>query len=74
MDEILNALFRGNSEKSKIEINETCSDCKKDIIIEIVHTTGGFGFRGGALFKSSAGGYYARCPDCYKVNSLMVNR
>ena len=67
MVEILKKLFNGNPEKSKIEVNETCSDCKRDVNIEITPTAGGFGLQGGALFKSSAGGYYARCPDCYKI-------
>ena len=71
MVEILKELFSGNNEKSKIELNDTCSDCKRDIIIEITHTAGGFGLQGGALFKSSAGGYYAKCPDCYKVNTMI---
>ena len=73
MVEILKELFNGNPEKSKIEVNDTCSDCKRDVIIEITLTAGGFGLQGGALFKSSAGGYYAKCPGCYKINSLIVN-
>ena len=67
MVEILTKLFNGNPEKLKIEVNETCSDCKCDVTIEITSTAGGFGLQGGALFKNSAGGYYARCPDCYKI-------
>jgi hypothetical protein len=73
MVEILKELFNGNPEKSKIEVKGTCSDCKRDVIIEITATAGGFGLQGGALIKSSAGGYYAKCPDCYKINSLIVN-
>ena len=67
MVEILKELFHGNPEKSNIEINETCSDCKKDVIIKITHTATGFGLQGGALFKNSNSGYYAKCPDCYKI-------
>jgi hypothetical protein len=66
MVEILNELFNNNPEKSKIEVNDTCSDCKREVIIEITPTAGGFGLQGGALFKSSDSGYYAKCPDCYK--------
>ena len=73
MVEILKELFNGNPDKSKIEVNDTYSDCKRDVILEITLTAGGFGLQGGALFKSSAGGYYAKCPDCYKINSLIVN-
>jgi hypothetical protein len=73
MVEILKELFNGNPEESKIELNDTCSDCKSDVNIKITHTAGGFGLQGGALFKGSAGGYYAKCPDCYKVNPMIVN-
>ncbi|MDH4205705.1 MAG: hypothetical protein OEV45_09270 [Desulfobacteraceae bacterium] len=73
MVEILKELFNGNPEKSNIEVNDICSDCKSDVIIKITHTAGGFGLQGGALFKSSTGGYYAKCPDCYKVNAMIVN-
>ena len=73
MVEILKELFNGDPEESKIELNDTCSDCKSDVNIKITHTAGGFGLQGGALFKGSAGGYYAKCPDCYKVNPMIVN-
>ena len=72
MVEILKELFNGDPEKSRIEVNDTCSDCKRDVIIEITLTAGGFGLQGGALFKSSSGGYYAKCPDCYKVYAESV--
>ena len=73
MVEILKELFNGNPEKSKIEVNDSCSDCNNEVIIKITRTAGGFGLQGGALFKSPAGGYYAKCPDCYKVNAVIVN-
>jgi hypothetical protein len=73
MVEILKELFNGNPEKSEIELNDSCSDCKSEVIIKITHTAGGFGLQGGALFKSPAGGYYAKCSDCYKVNPMIVN-
>jgi len=73
MVEILKELFNGNPKTSKIELNDTCSDCKSEVIIKITPTSGGFGLQDGALFRSSAGGYYAKCPDCYKVNPMIVN-
>ncbi len=73
MVQILKELFNGNPGKSKIELNDTCSDCKSDVIIKITHTAGGFGLQGGVLFKSSAGGYSAKCPDGYKNNSMIVS-
>jgi hypothetical protein len=72
MVEILKELFNDNPGKTKIELNDICSDCKRDVNIKITHTAGGFGLKGGALFKGFAGGYYAKCPDCYKVNSMIV--
>lgn len=68
MVEILQELFNGNPEKSKIVITDRCSDCKSEVIIKITPTAGGFGLQGGALFKRSAIGYYAKCPVCYRVN------
>jgi hypothetical protein len=73
MVEILKELFNGSPETSKIELNDTCSDCKSEVNIKITPTSEGFGLQGGALFKSSTGGYYAKCPDCYKVNPMIVN-
>ena len=43
MVEILKGLFNGNPEKPKIEVNDTCSDCKRDVVIEITPTAEGFG-------------------------------
>ena len=73
MVEILKELFNGSSNKSRIELNDTCSVCKSKVTIKITPTSGGFGLQGGALFKSFAGGYYAKCPDCYKVNPMNIN-
>jgi hypothetical protein len=61
-------MFAGSSDKSKIVLNDICSDCKKEVIIQITPTSGGFGFLGGALIENSAGGYYARCLICHNLN------
>jgi hypothetical protein len=68
MLEILKKLFAANPDKSKIVLNGKCLDCGCDVIIEITSTSGGYGLQGGALFKCSNDEYYARCPDCYKIN------
>jgi len=73
MVEILKELFNGNPENSKIILNGRCLDCNSEVIIQITPTKGGFGLLGGALFKSPSGGYYAKCPDCNKVNAVIVN-
>ena len=68
MVEILRKLFESNSEESTIAlIKGKCSDCGYDVIIEITAVSSGFGLQGGVLFKCSPDGYFAKCPDCYKV-------
>lgn len=66
MVEILREIFEANPEKSTIVLKEKCSDCRCETIVDITLLSGGFGLQGGALFKSTLGGYFAKCPDCYK--------
>ena len=66
MVEILKKIFESNPESSTIQLNDICSDCKRQVAIEITATSGGFGLNGGALFKNGLGSYSAQCPDCYK--------
>ena len=72
MVEILKKIFESNPENSTIVLNDKCSDCRREIIIEITPTSGGFGLQGGALFKNILGNYSAKCPDCYKVTPKTV--
>ena len=65
MIEILKKMFEANPEKSKIVLNEKCSDCGTVTIIEITPTSAGFGMMGGVLFKSLPDEYIAKCPACY---------
>ena len=69
MVEILRKMFEVNPEKSTIVLKDTCSDCGCEVIIDITSVSGGYGLLGGALFKSSRGGYSAKCADCYKLSS-----
>ena len=70
MIEILKKMFEANPEKSTIILNDKCSVCGCDVIIEITPTSGGFGLQGGALFKGSAPDeYFAKCPNCCQRNS-----
>ena len=66
MIEILRKMFEDNPEKSTIVLKEKCSDCGREIVMEITPTSSGFGLMGGALFKSSTDKYTARCPVCYE--------
>jgi hypothetical protein len=67
MIEILKKIFEANGEKSTVVLNDKCSDCGCDVIIEITSTSGGFGLLGGSLVKCSPDEYFAKCPDCYKT-------
>lgn len=71
MIEILRKLFESNPGKSTIVLNAKCSDCGCDTIIEITPTSGGFGLKGGALFKYSSDEYLAKCHDCYKADPII---
>jgi hypothetical protein len=64
MIEILRKMFEANPEKSTIKLKNKCSDCGCEIILEITETSGGFGLRGGVLFKSSTDKYIVKCPAC----------
>ena len=68
MIEILRKMFEANPEKSKILLKEKCSDCGREIIIEIRPTPAGFGLLGGALYDCTPDGYSAKCHDCYQIN------
>jgi len=73
MVEILKKIFESNPENSTIVLNDKCSACKREVVIEITPTSGGFGLQGGALFKNTVGSYSFTCPDCYKVIPKTVN-
>ena len=64
---MLRKLFEDNPHKTTIAVNGKCSDCGKNVKINITSTSGGFGLQGGALFKCTSGGYYIKCSDCYKI-------
>jgi len=64
MNKILRRIFEANPEKSTIILKEKCSGCRRQTIIEITPTSGGFGLKGGFLFKSSTDKYIVKCPAC----------
>jgi len=68
MIEILKTMFEANPNKSTIILKDKCSDCECETIIEITPTSGGFGLKGGTLFKCSPDGYLAKCPACHDEN------
>ena len=60
MIEMLRKMFESNPEKSIIVLKGKCSDCGRDIIINITPTSGGFGLQGGALLECSSDEYLAK--------------
>jgi Ni,Fe-hydrogenase III small subunit len=72
MEELLRTIFDAFPEKSTIIFKGECSDCGDAVSIDIVPTSEGFGLLGGAFVECPMDKYVAKCPDCYKVNSKMV--
>jgi hypothetical protein len=64
--EILKRTFEANPTKSTIELKKKCSDCGREVTIEITSTSGGFGLNGGVLFKHNSLSYILKCSDCIK--------
>ena len=69
MIKILGKMFESNPEKSIIPLKDKCSECGREITVNITHTSGGFGLQGGALFKYLSDGYLMKCSDCYQTTS-----
>ena len=69
MKDMLKQIFEANPEKSTIIINGKCSDCEREMVVEIVPTPGGYGLKGGILVKCSPEKYSITCPECYKFSS-----
>ena len=72
MERLFRTIFEAFPEKSKITLTAKCSDCGTSIMIDVIPTAAGFGLLGGAFVKCSSSRYAAKCPDCYKINSKMV--
>ena len=68
MIELLRKMFEAHPEKITIVLIEKCSDCGREINIDITTTSSGFGLQGGFLFKCNPDRYLAKCPACYEAN------
>ena len=64
----LKKIFNDSPGKSTITFNCKCSCCENDILIDITHTSGGFGLNGGFLFEYAPDKYLIKCSDCYCLN------
>lgn len=69
MIDVLKKIFEANPEKSTITINGKCSDCRREVILEIKTTSGGYGLQGGILVKCAPEKYAITCPECYRFDS-----
>jgi hypothetical protein len=74
MEELFRTIFEAFPEKSTIIFKGKCSDCGDAVIIDIIPTLKGFGLLNGAFVECLTNKYVAKCPDCYKVNSKMVEQ
>ena len=64
----LKEIFEDSPSKSKITLSCKCSGCGNDMLIEITHTSGGFGLNGGFLLEYTSDKYLVKCRDCYELN------
>lgn len=69
MIKILEKIFESNPENSIVLLKDKCSDCGRDVAVNITPTSEGFGLQGGALFKHLSDGYLMKCPDCCQTTS-----
>jgi len=65
---VLKKIFNASPGKTTITFNCKCSGCGNDILIDITHTSGGFGLNGGFLFEYAPDKYLIKCSDCYGLN------
>ena len=64
----LKKLFEERPGKSSITFVCKCSGCGDDLLIDITHTSGGFGLNGGFLFEYAPDKYFIKCRNCNRLN------
>jgi hypothetical protein len=64
----LKKIFEDRPPKLTVTLNCKCSSCGNDILLEITHTSGGFGLNGGFLIEYAPDKYLVNCRDCYDLN------
>ena len=65
----LKKMFENRPSKSTTTLNCKCSACGEDMLIEITHTSGGYGLNGGFLVEDASDKYLVRCRDCYHLDN-----
>jgi len=64
----LKKLFEEKPGNSTITFVCKCSGCGNDVLIDITHTSGGFGLNGGFLFEYAPDKYLIKCTNCNRLN------
>jgi hypothetical protein len=64
----LKKLFEEKPGNSTITFVCKCSGCGNDVLIDITHTSGGFGLDGGFLFEYAPDKYFIKCRNCNRLN------
>jgi hypothetical protein len=63
---ILREMFSKSPDKSQITLSGECEKCKREMTIDIVPTSGGFGILGGVLIELTPDYCYRLlCPVCH---------
>lgn len=70
--ETLKKIFEDRPLNSIITLSCKCSDCGNDLLIDITHTAGGFGFNGGLLIEYGPGKYFVKCHNCYNLDKRIL--
>jgi len=65
----LKKIFEDRPLKSMITLSCKCSGCGNDLLLDITHTSGGFGFSGGFLLEYAPDKYLVRCRDCHHLDN-----
>ena len=66
--ETLKKIFEDRPMKSIITLSCKCSGCGNDLLIDITHTSGGFGCNGGFLVEYVSDRYLVKCHNCYELD------
>ena len=62
----LRKMFLNSPDKSQITLKGKCQTCNKEMAVDIVPTSGGFGVLGGVLTElTSESSYRLLCPKCH---------
>jgi hypothetical protein len=68
----LRKIFEDRPLNSIITLSCKCSGCGNDLLIDITHTSGGFGFKGGFLVEYAPDKYVVKCHNCYDLDKKIL--